>query len=86
MRMRILHLVRRLDDATAAGVVGEHARVADVTVVYLHDAVYRPLGVGSREALLDADCDARGVVSDLERVSYDRLVELIFENDKVISW
>ena len=70
----------------AAGVVTEQARIADVTVVYLHDAVYRPLGIGTREYLLDEDCQARRVMSDVERIPYERLVDLIFENDRVITW
>jgi sulfur transfer complex TusBCD TusB component (DsrH family) len=86
VRMRILHLIRRLDDATAADVVAEQTRIADVTVVYLHDAVYRPLSIGTRTLLLDEDCQARGIASNIGRISYDRLVDFIFENDRVITW
>lgn len=84
--MKVLHLIRRLDDTTAASLIAEQARRHDVTVVYLHDAVFRPFGLGCREYLLEEDCRARGVVSPLERISYEQLVRLLFESERVITW
>lgn len=84
--VKVLHLIRHLDDPMASTFIAEQTRHHDVTVVYLHDAVFRPRGIGRREYLLEEDAQARGIVSSLERISYPQLVEFLFENERVIMW
>jgi len=57
-----------------------------VRVVYLQDGVYRPQTDGIEELALESDRTARGVSDEREAISYERLVELIFESDRVVSW
>jgi len=84
--MRVLHLIRRPNDTTAAEIIAEQKRLAEVTVVYLHDAVASPLGVGAREYVREEDCLARGVRPQVEPISDERLISLLFEHDRVITW
>jgi sulfur relay protein TusB/DsrH len=86
--MKVLHLIRKLDDSYPFHVVAEHARNSqhEVEVVYWQDAVYRPRRVGARAYVLDEDCRARGVTPDVQAISYQQLVDLIFTSDRVLSW
>jgi sulfur transfer complex TusBCD TusB component (DsrH family) len=86
--MQILHLIRKLNDPYPLEIVAAQSREADTTVrvVYLQDAVYRPPKTDGDAYTLEEDCAARGVDSPLERISYERLISLIFQSDRVISW
>ena len=86
--MRILHLVRKLNDPYPTGIIAAQRRDpnARVQVVYLQDAVYREAPEDVETFVLDEDCRARGVSTALPSLSYDELVERIFQSDRVISW
>lgn len=81
--MKILHIIRNPNDATPLEIAEEQSRDHEVAVLLLHDAVYaRPKLATFASA---SDADARGVTAH-ERVGYDRIVELLFGYDRVISW
>lgn len=86
--VRILHLIRRLDDRRALAVAAAQAQAHQVTIVLLHDAV-----AGWQVSLPNvtvwagrADVEARGIAPPWPLIDYEGIVELIENHDKVISW
>ncbi len=81
--MKILHIIRNPNDSTPVEIAkaqdGEH----DVALLLLHDAVY--LDTGLKAYACADDAEARGVAAH-ERVGYERIVRMLFEYDRVVSW
>lgn len=87
--MKVLHIIRNSDDPLARRVIGQLADNetdgAEQTLLLIQDGVYmRPEG-GQVFACAD-DVRARGVETDAELVEYGRIVDMVFEYDKVITW
>ena len=81
--MKILHIIRNPNDATPVEIAKAQSREHEVAVLLMHDAVYANPGLKAYACA--ADAEARGVTLH-ERVGYDRIVEMLFEYDKVVSW
>lgn len=81
--MKILHIIRDPNDVTAIEIATSQSKDHEVAVLLMHDGVYASPGL-TVYAVSD-DARARGVAKH-ELVEYDRIVEMIFEYDKVISW
>ena len=84
--MKILHLVRQIADERALSTVGAQSRDHDVAVVLLQDAVLTPLAFPGTAYACREDVEARAARSRFELVDYGRIVQIIFEHDKVVSW
>lgn len=84
--MKVLHLVRRPDDAYATGMIEAQAGSHDLSVVFLQDGVYRPTAPAATRYVVEEDCAARGVEPDARSITHEQLVDLIFDSDRVISW
>ena len=84
--MSILHLVRDPDDQRAFATIEAQAASSDVTVIYMQDAVFRAPIEGVRTFACADDWQARQPASTCEQVSYDQIVELIVQHERVISW
>ncbi|MCZ7355458.1 MAG: hypothetical protein O8C66_13235 [Candidatus Methanoperedens sp.] len=81
--MKILHIIRSPNYVTPLEIAKEQSKEHDVAILLLHDAVYaKPEG---KVYACAQDAEARGV-SGHERVGYERIVEMLFEYDKVVSW
>ncbi len=84
---RILNILRRRDDEEAVALAKHQAaRRGDVSLLYLHDAVYRPPEPDLETFASRSDVEARGVASRCRLVSDDEIVRLIFDHEKVICW
>lgn len=81
--MKILHIIRNPNDAAPVEIAKAQSKDNEVAVLLLHDAVYANPGLKAYACADDAE--ARGVTNH-ERVSYGRIVEMLFEFDKVVSW
>lgn len=81
--MKILHIIRNPNDATPLEIAEAQSRDNEVAVLLLHDAVYMKPELTTYACEVDAE--ARGVTGH-ECVGYDRIVEMLFEYDKVVSW
>ena len=81
--MRILHIIRNPNDATPLEIARAQSKEHDVAVLLLHDAVYAKPDLPAYACAKDAE--ARGVTVH-ECVGYGRIVEMLFEYDKVVSW
>jgi len=83
--MKILHIIRNPNDATPFEIAGSQSEEHEVAVLLLHDAVYAIPDVQFKVYACTADAEARGVARH-ECVDYKKIVELLFEFDKVVSW
>ena len=85
--MKVLHAIRSNDDRVAREIIAEIGRLDDTeqTLLLIQDGVYlRQEGLHSF-ACAD-DVAARGVETDASLVGCDRIVEMIFESDKLVTW
>ncbi len=81
--MKILHIIRNPYDTTPIEIAKAQSREHEVALLLMHDAVYAAPALKAYACADDAD--ARGVKKH-ECVDYDRIVEMLFEFDKVVSW
>lgn len=81
--MKILHIIRKPSDATPLEIAKAQSKEHEVAILLLHDAVYATPDLPTYACAKDAE--ARGVTGH-ERVGYERIVEMLFEYDKVVSW
>lgn len=83
--MKILHIIRNLNDETPLEIATSQSEDNEVAVLLLHDAVYAIPDVQFKIYACKADAEARGVARH-ECVEYKRIVQMLFEFDKVVSW
>ena len=81
--MKILHIIRNPNDITPLEIAKAQGVEHDVALLLLHDAVY--LKPGLKYFACSADSEARGVTGH-DCVGYDRIVQMLFEYDSVVSW
>jgi sulfur transfer complex TusBCD TusB component (DsrH family) len=81
--MKILHIIRNPNDTTPIEIAKAQGVEHDVALLLLHDAVYMKTGL--KAFACSADAEARGV-TEHECVRYDRIVQMLFEYDRVVSW
>lgn len=84
--MRILHIVKQIEDERAITMAKAHSRAHQVSVLLLHDAVLTVRDIPGAVYACADDVRARNVDVSRELVDYDTIVRLVFEHDKVISW
>jgi len=83
--MKILHIIRNPGDKTPLEIARSQGEEHEVAVLLLHDAVYSIPDVKFKVYACKADVEARGVAWH-ECVDYKKIVEMLFEFDKVVSW
>lgn len=84
--MRILHLVRSIDDRRALATATAHAAEHEVVVVLLHDAVLDRAEFPGSVFACDEDARARWQACQREVLDCDQIVGKILEADRVICW
>jgi sulfur transfer complex TusBCD TusB component (DsrH family) len=87
--MKILHLMREINDRSALGIIARQAADPDheVAVLLLHDAVYVPPTLVRLElyACKD-DVTACGLEAPAKLLDYAELIDLIFAAERVVVW
>jgi len=83
--MKILHIIRNPNDETPLEIAISQSKEHDVAVLLLHDAVYANPDVHFKVYACTADAQARGV-TEHECMDYKKIVKMLFEYDKVVSW
>lgn len=81
--MKILHIIRNPNDTIPLEIAKAQSRDNEVAVLLMHDAVYAKPDLATYACANDAE--ARGVTIH-EPVGYDRIVRMLFEYDRVVSW
>lgn len=85
--LKILHLVRNLEDARALITVEEQQRQGhETTVILLHDAVLSPQAWPGRVFACQDDVKARQERCRYPGIDYDGIIQAIFDHERVISW
>jgi sulfur relay protein TusB/DsrH len=86
--MKVLHVVRNNDDALARRLTETIARLDGVeqALLFIQDGVYSKSTMNLPAFACAEDVRARGLETNLELVDYDRIVEMIFDFDRVITW
>ncbi len=85
--MNILHIVRQLNDDRALGTMKAQREQGHLTtLLLLHDAVLSKDAPGENVLACQDDVAARGGKTAFKTVSYDDIVKLMVEHDKVILW
>ena len=82
----MLNIIRRRDDEEAVAVARCQAADSEVSLLYLHDAVYRAPEPDLPSFASRPDVEARGVESRCRLLDDGEIVELIFEHERVICW
>ncbi len=80
--MKILHILRNPHDVTPIEIAKAQSTEHDVAILLMHDAVYATPEITAYACADDAK--VRGVKRH-KCVEYDRIVEMLFEYDKVVS-
>jgi len=83
--MKILHIIRNPNDETPLEIARSQSKENEIAILLLHDAVYAIPDVQFKVYSCKADAEARGVVLH-ECVEYKKIVQMLFEYDKVVSW
>jgi len=81
--MKILHIIRNPNDVTPLEIAKAQSKDNEVAILLMHDAVYATPDLLTFACKKDAE--ARGVAGH-DCVDYERIVEMLFEYDTVISW
>jgi len=81
--MKILHIIRNPNDTTPIEIANAQSKEHNVALLLLHDAVYMKPGLKAYACSTDAK--ARGV-NEHECAGYERIVQMLFEYDRVVSW
>ncbi len=85
--MRILHLVRELQDRRALETASAQLKQGhQVTLLLLHDAVLDHIDFPDKILACADDVQARGGNSSYATLDYTQVVTAIFDHDRVISW
>ncbi len=88
----ILHIVKKHDDKQAIEIIGNQARdnAYGVAVVFIQDAVSSPPVSDARTCALAQDAktldNSNKVNPDVELISYDDLLKLIFSVESITVW
>jgi sulfur transfer complex TusBCD TusB component (DsrH family) len=83
--MRILHIIRNPNDETPIEIARSQSEENEVAVLLLHDGVYANPDVQCKIYACAADAEARDVAGH-ECVDFKRIIQMLFEFDKVVSW
>lgn len=83
---QVLNIIRRRDDEEAVGVARQQSAQGGVSLLYIHDAVYRAPDSDLPTFASRLDVEARGVASGCRLLSDEEIVDLIFEHERVICW
>ena len=81
--MKILHIIRNPNDATPVDIAKAQSKDNEVAILLMHDAVYSRPDIPTFACKKDAE--ARGVTGH-DCVDYARIVQMLFEYEKVVSW
>lgn len=86
--MRILHMIKNKHDTIAFMIAKKQASTNDVSILLLHDAILvdRSQLNGLKVFACKDDVLARGIKTQCQLVDYPGIVNLIFDNERVISW
>lgn len=84
--MKILHVIREIDDMRAFETARAHSVEHQVTLVLLQDAVLSRFPWQGEVYACREDLEARDLKTEAREVEYREIVGMIFGHDRVIMW
>ena len=86
--MRILHVIKRMDDICAWETAARQAEKEGnhVSILLLQDAVFNPVQAEINTFACEEDVFSRGVKTDALIVDYEEIVTIILNTDSIICW
>lgn len=84
--MKILHLVKQVNDLYAHEAMGNQRGENQVTCVLTQDATLSVPKLDVPIFALKEDVQARGATVNVPLVDFDQLVDMVFEHDAVTCW
>lgn len=85
--MRVLHVIRALDDRRALAAARSHARAGSASLLLIHDAVLmRMVDFPGPVYACAEDVAARSRRGDYVEVGYEEIVGLLLRHEKIICW
>ncbi len=87
--MKILHIVREPDDPCPFEYALRQVSSGqnEVAVLLIHNGVYSKKELPDvKTIVLKDDMEARGIDTGHETTDYNRMIDLVFEYDRVITW
>jgi sulfur relay protein TusB/DsrH len=84
----ILHIIKRHDDVIALDIIREQLEFGSVSVLLMQDGVLDcdKLGLDVTIYASEADVVARGIKTWTNLLDYEKIVDLIFDSEKIICW
>jgi sulfur transfer complex TusBCD TusB component (DsrH family) len=85
--MPILHIIRNLNDPLPLDILRRQQEDGnEVAVLFIHDAVLCLPDLDVPVYACEDDVKARGVVISSPCLSYDEIVDMLFEYDSITVW
>jgi len=84
--MKILHIIREINDKRAVETARAQAASHDVTVLLLQDAVLSRFPWEGEIVACREDLEARGGRPGVREVEYRDIIRMIFGHDRVVMW
>ena len=81
--MKILHIIRNPNDVTPLEIAKAQSKDNEVAILLMHDAVYSLPDLPTFACKTDAEARS---VTEHDCVDYARIVQMLFEYEKVVSW
>ena len=82
--MKILYLIRRQPDEMAKEMIVKHSDEHEITIVKLQDAVWWKENFPGRMFAIADDVRKRSASSNVPLIGYNDLLNLIFQNDRIL--
>lgn len=85
---RILHILKDSNPSEALRIIEKQVSGGskDIAILLIQDAVRINPSISIPIYILREDLESRGLTSKFESVNYERMLEMIFGVEKVITW
>lgn len=84
--MKILHLVKQINDRCAQAAIEAQQGENQISCVLIQDATLSVPKLDVPLYALKEDVQARGATVNIPLIDFDQLVDMLFEHDAVTCW
>ena len=83
---RTLHIVRNSDDTKAFECIEAQANDGTLSLLLIQGGIHTKPPLGLKTYLLTDDSEIADIQSDIQPISYDDMLKLLFAHQSVIVW
>jgi sulfur transfer complex TusBCD TusB component (DsrH family) len=84
--MKILYIVRSQPDDLVKETIEKQSAEHEINIVLIQDAVRMEESLPGHMFALEDDLQKRSLSRNIPAIGYNELLELIFQNDRVLCW